>query len=182
MLAYLLIKTLLNQLNVPCIYLFLRDELLLRCDLKCHCIPFLESMPPFGFNTSISRFATNPALIRSEKRGNLILPWNPTMFRVTAVKGRSVIAWRDGRRFMRHTSARLRKYQVRTLPNPPLIQPKKAITETFVQLGNDLITQPRPRPLLGWLWQVWSISDYHFGKYRHDMDIYLFVPIKLKFK
>jgi hypothetical protein len=128
-------------------------------------------MPPFGFNTSISSFATNPALIRSEKRGNLILPWNPTMFRVTAVKGGSVIAWRDGRRFMRHTSARLRKYQVRTLPNQPHLQPKKAITETFVQLGNDLITQPRPRPLLGWLWQVWSISDYHFGKYRHGIAL-----------
>lgn len=137
MLAYLLIKTLLNQLNVPCIYLFLRDELLLRCDLKCHCIPFLESMPPFGFNTSISSFATNPALIRSEKRGNLILPWNPTMFRVTAVKGGSVIAWRDGQRFMRHTSA------VKKIPGEDIAKPTTHSTQESNH-GNLRSTRQRP--------------------------------------
>jgi hypothetical protein len=64
---------------------------------------------------------------------------------------------------MRHTSARLRKYQVRTLPNQPHLQPKKAITETFVQLGNDLITRLALAGLVNF--------GLPFGKYRHGIAL-----------
>ena len=45
------------------------------------------------------------ALIRSEKKGKVVLPWHRTTFRVNAVKGDSLIVEGGNHRLMRHSTA-----------------------------------------------------------------------------